>query len=249
MMRPKTVEIKATLVGEQVDRAVDMFELEDEKDWRIVFCEDVTNGVAPSTPLLDLGVVLRVRGKSDSKGDSTVKLRPCRWSQLSEDFFANTKTDESELKIEADWAGTRRSLAASLTIDWKDDRLAAVRAGTLPVADLFNDEQREFLRTCAPGAVNLDALTALAEIRATRWKEFSAEVGDTLLSCRAERWVLDGAFDFMELSIASDVAQAGADQAALHHFLAGHELSVELSQDNKTQRVVSHLVAQAVSGA
>ena len=74
--------------------------------------------MAPSTPVLDVGVVLRVRGKSGPKGDSTVKLRPCRWSQLSEDFFANTETDESELKIEADWAGDQ-----AITRRVADDRL------------------------------------------------------------------------------------------------------------------------------
>ena len=95
-----------------------------------------------------------------------------------------------------------------------------------------------------PGAVNLDALTALAEITATRWKEFSAEVGGSALSCRAERWVLDGVFDFMELSIVSDRGPSGADQAALHFLSLVTQLTVEQSQENKTQRVVSHLVAR-----
>ena len=104
-MRPESVEIKATLTGTDVDRAVAALPLADAKTWRIVFCEDVTGGVAPVTPLLEIGVILRVRGKSGSKGDSTVKLRPCRWSQLTADFFANAESDDSELKIEADWAG------------------------------------------------------------------------------------------------------------------------------------------------
>ncbi len=226
-MNPESVEIKATLVGADVGKAVDAFELDDAKAWRIVFCEDVTTGVTPQTPLLNSGVVLRVRGKSGTKGDSTVKLRPCRWSQLSESFFTNRETNESELKIEADWAGTKRTLAASLTADWEDDRLAAVRSGHLSPADLFTNEQRKFLEQCSPGPVNLDAVTALAEITATRWKEFPAEVGGSALSCRAERWLFDGVFDFLELSIVSDLERAEQDQAALHFLLTGHSLTVE----------------------
>jgi hypothetical protein len=186
-MRPESVEIKATLTGTDVDRAVAALPLAEGKTWRIVFCEDVTAGVAPLAPLLEIGVILRVRGKSGSKGDSTVKLRPCRWSQLTAEFFANAESDESELK--------------------------------------------------------LDALTALADIDATRWKEFPIEVGTSELNCRAERWVIGGAFDFLEVSIVSDVVRSGQDQAALHYFLACHSLAVELNQDNKTQRVLNHLVA------
>lgn len=244
-MKPESIEIKATVVGADVAKAVSALELSDGKQWRITFCEDVTRGVTPSTPVLDVGVVLRVRAKSGTKGDSTVKLRPCRWSQLSEDFFANRETDEGELKIEADWAGARRTLAASLTADWDDDRLAAVRSGDLPPASLFTAEQQRFLETCSPSPVNLGAVTVLADIAATRWKEFSAEVGGSELSCRAERWVIDGAFDFLEVSIASDLERAEQDQAALHYFLAGRSLTVEQNQDNKTQRVLNYLVARS----
>ncbi len=248
-MNPESIEIKATVAGVDVDQAVSVLGLSEGKDWRIAFCEDVTFGVAPSTPVLDVGVILRVRGKSGPKGDSTVKLRPCRWSQLSGDFFANSETDESELKIEADWAGVKRTLAASLTADWDDDRLARVRSGELPAASLFTGEQARFLEQCSPGHVNLDAVTALADITAMRWKEFPAKVEGLELSCRAERWSLDGAFDFLELSIVSDLERAEQDQAALHYFLADHSLTVEQSQENKTQRVLTHLVARAGGAA
>jgi hypothetical protein len=76
-MRPESVEIKVTLAGTNVGEAVAALGLPEGRRWRIVFCEDVTTGVAPLTPLLDIGVVLRARKKSGTKGDSTVKLRPC----------------------------------------------------------------------------------------------------------------------------------------------------------------------------
>ena len=248
-MRPKSVEIKVTVAGGNVGEAVAALGLPEGQGWRILFCEDVTAGVASSTPLLDIGVVLRARKKSGTKGDSTVKLRPCRWSQLSGNFFANRDNDSAELKIEADWAGPKRTLAASLTTDWDDDRVVAVQSGNLPPADLFDQEQRRFLEQCSNGLVNLDALTALADITATRWKEFPAKVAGPDLSVRAERWVIAGAIDFLELSIVSDLVRAERDQAALQYFLADRSLIVEQNQENKTQRVLSYLVARAVSTA
>jgi hypothetical protein len=90
---------------------------------------------------------------------------------------------------------------------------------------------------------------ALADITATRWKEFPVKVDDLNLSLRAERWVIEGAMDFLELSIVSDLDRAERDQAALHHFLARHSLRTEQSQENKTQRVLSYLAAQAINTA
>jgi hypothetical protein len=162
-MRPESVEIKVTLAGSNVGEAIAALGLPEGQAWRILFCEDVTTGVAPLTPLLDIGVVLRARMKSGSKGDSTVKLRPCRWSQLSEDFFANRETDVNELKIEADWAGPKRTLAASLTTEWDDDRVAAVRSGRLPPAGLFDQAQRRFLKQCSNGLVGGGSCQALAK--------------------------------------------------------------------------------------
>lgn len=226
-MRPQSVEIKVTLAGTNVGEAVAALGLSQGLGWRIVFCQDVTTGVAPLTPLLDIGVLLRARRKSGTTGDSTVKLRPCRWSQLSDDFSFSRETDVNELKIEADWAGPRRTLDVSLTAEWDDDRVVAVQSGRLPPGGLFDQEQRRFLRQCSNGLVNLDVLTALADITATRWKEFPAKVDGLDLNVRAERWVIDGAIDLLELSIVSDLVGAERDQAALQHFLARHSLTVE----------------------
>jgi hypothetical protein len=248
-MHPESVEIKVTLSGSSVAAAVTALELPEGQNWSILFCEDITTGVAPSTPLLDIGVVLRTRKKSGTQGDSTVKLRPCRWSQLSEDFFTNRKDSVTELKIEADWAGPKRTLAASLTREWNDDRVDAVRSGRLAAADLFEKEQRRFLQECSSSPVNLDALAALPDIAATRWKAFTAKLNGRELSVRAERWMIDRTIDFLELSIVSDLDRAERDQAGLHHFLAKQGLHAEQNQENKTQRVLSYLAAQTASAA
>ena len=159
-VRPKTVEIKVTVAGDHVEEAVSTLALTDGDRWTIMFCEDVTPGAA-STPLLDLGVILRARRKSETKGDSTVKLRPCRWSQLDKQYFANVDDDVTELKIEADWTESGRQLAASMTAKWSDRRIAKVQAGGEPPAALFNDRQQDFLTLCGRGRVNLSALARI----------------------------------------------------------------------------------------
>jgi hypothetical protein len=245
-MKPESVEVKVTIAS-QVDDAVSALQLGSGTRWNVLFCEDVTAGVTPSTPLLDLGVILRARRKSAAKGDSTVKLRPCRWSQLDPDFAENAETDDGDLKIEADWAGPRRGLAASLTVDWDDDRLDRVRDGDLPAAALFSKRQERFLDRCAPGRVNLAAVTALRAFEAIRWDAFTVHVGPVHLEIRAERWTLSPDRDFLELSIAGDVDWAAEAQAALETFVTGRSLAIDQSSENKTQRVLDFLVAETAT--
>ena len=201
-MRPESVEIKVTVAGDYVEGAISTLALTGGAGWSILFCEDVTAGAA-GTPLLDLGVILRARRKSDSKGDSTVKLRPCRWSQLDGQYFVNADDGVTELKVEPDWAGSGRQLAASMTAKWSDGRMSKVQAGDEPPASLFSDRQREFLALCSGGRINLSALTALTAFTATRWKEFPppqtgstsasalsagrSRVAKTSWSCRSSR--------------------------------------------------------------
>jgi hypothetical protein len=243
-VRPQSVEIKVTVAGDEVGKAISALGLTGGRRWSILFCEDVTAGAA-STPLLDLGVILRARTKSETKGDSTVKLRPCRWSQLDPEHFANSDDGTTELKIEADWAGSARRLTASMTADWSGHRWTEVQAGDEPPAELFNQQQRQFLERCGSGRVNLAALTALPAFAAVRWDAFPATVDGVDLSVRAERWTVDGAGDYLELSILSTVEQGAVDQAALQRFVAGNGLTAEASERNKTERVLDALVARA----
>src|SRR4030095_15248975 len=104
-------------------------------------------------------------------------------------------------------------LAASLTVDWDDDRLDRVSDGDLPPAALFSKRQERFLDRCAPGRVNLAAVTALRAFEAIRWDAFTVHVGPVTLEIRAERWTLSPDRDFLELSIAGDVDWAAEAQA------------------------------------
>lgn len=241
-VRPESVEIKITLAGGQIEEAVALLGLTGGEAWTVVFCEDVTDAAA-STALLDIGVVLRVRGKTATTGDSTIKLRPSRWSQLDPEYFGNRETGDLELKIEADWAGEKRSLATAMTVQWTDARLSAAQADARLVAELFSKEQLDFLAKCGQGRVNLGAVSMLPPIAATRYAKFTV---DGLASgVRAERWQVDAGLDFLELSIVDKPKKAVAAQAALTAFVNHQHLPIDDSQLSKTQRVLDHLIAKS----
>jgi hypothetical protein len=246
-MYPESVEIKVNVADGQVAQTMDTLGLADGRNWRIHFCEDVTAGVTPGTPLLEVGVVLRARSKGHNKGDSTVKLRPCRWSQLDDDHFQNQDRDNSEFKVEADWGAHSHSLAASLTAQWEDNLLGAVLSGAAHPADLFSPRQRKFLENCAREQVNLAAITVLPGIEATRWDPIEVTVDTNTLSIRVERWTVPGLFDYLELSIISTVPAAEADQQMLGKYLTTRSITPDTATGNKTERVLRALVNRAAT--
>lgn len=238
-MRLDSVEIKVTLPSAQAGPAVEAFGLgAGGRRWEVSFCEDVARGTAPATPLLDTGVVLRARHKGGAKADTTIKLRPGRRSQLTPYWLEQHETDDWELKVEADWSGDRRVLAAALTADRPGDRIADVRAGRLPLSQLFHDGQQRFLADGSPIRINLDVLTLLPPVTAVRWPEFEV---DPKLSVRAERWTVDD-LDFLELSIVADPDEAADRQAALHQYVTAHGFQPDPTAETKTRSVVGHLV-------
>jgi hypothetical protein len=245
-MRFDGVEVKVTLAGNRTDLAVQRLGLPpDRPRWRIHFFEDVTAGGSAVPPLLTAGVVLRARDKAGGTDDVTVKLRPCRRSQLTDRWLAaeEGKTedgDEWEVKVEADWSGHRRVLAASHTTDRPEGTVGGERPSA---ADLLVPEQREFLRDCSPIAINLETLTLLPPVTATRWR--SVDAAPAGLDLRAERWTI-GDLDFLELSLACDLDEARSRQDALTGFVRSLDLPVDPDQQSKTRQVIEHLVARAV---
>ncbi|WP_063780922.1 hypothetical protein [Nonomuraea sp. SBT364] len=243
-MRPNTVEIKLTVDGPRVPAAMRALALEpdDGQDLKIYFCEDTADGLAPGTPLLDAGVVLRVRDTGDRRSDSTIKLRPCRRSQLNDYWLGATDGDGWEFKLEADWAGPRKVLAASCTARRSPERIEAVHAGNRSIKGLFTDKQERFLRTCAGLHVNLRTLRLLPPVAATRWGPLELDASGTKLTALAERWVVDDALDFLELSLRVSPESASAAQASLAELVRGHGVESDPGQESKTRRVLRHLV-------
>ena len=242
-MRLDGMEIKVSFADKQTLKAVKKLELPDPPAaWQIYFCEDVSPG-ASVTPLLDIDVIIRARVRPDDRDDVTVKLRPCRSSQFTDRWL-----DSTSLKIEADWAGGRRVLAASYTEVTEKSVIPAVVARQRPFTDLFSRPQLEFLADCGLSRINLDTLTVLPSITAVRWGK-KVTVGPDDLGLRAERWTLDD-LDFLELSAVVETEKGAAKavedaldkQNAILDYLNSLGLGVAEDQESKTSRVMAHLV-------
>jgi hypothetical protein len=247
-MRFDGIEIKVTLGRDQTESAVQKLNLPSGRPrWQIYFCEDVAAGISPGTPLLDGGVILRARDKPGGKDDATVKLRPCRRSQLTDRWLAATEgeTDDGdkwEFKLEADWSGDRRVLTASHTTGRPEGVVTGVGRKRGSVEDLFVAEQLAFLRDCAGVAINLGTLTILPPVTATRWK--SVEKAPPELEVRAERWTV-GDLDFLELSVVANLDGAWTKQEALTGFVHSLDLVADPDQESKTRQVLEYLVKRA----
>jgi hypothetical protein len=245
-MRLDGIEIKVTVAGDQTPAALAALGLaSDRPTWRIYFCEDFTEELAAATPLLDADVILRARDRPGAKDDTTVKLRPCRRSQLPDRWLAAEKGDDWELKVEADWAGRRQVLAASLTADRREGLVAAAAREPASVEKLFMDEQLAFLRDCASIAVNLRALTVLPPVTATRWGSVAGTPPG--LDVRAEWWVV-GDLDFLELSAVAGLRKATATQERLGVFVRSLGIVAPEEQETKTRQVLQRLVEQVLEG-
>jgi hypothetical protein len=234
------VEIKVTVGDDQVHRALAALRLDPDapdRHRRIGFVEDLGPG-GGALPLLDAGVILRVRENKGDDDDSTVKLRPVDRVQLRGGW-----RDSPDLRIEADWAGSRHVLAASFEVHRREGRIASVWAGEEEVDRLFDRDQERFLAECATVPVGLDALTLLAPISAARWDKVT--VRGVEARAVAERWLV-GDLDFLELSLrADDEASAAALQADLERAVAALGIDVPAEQETKTRRVLAYLARRA----
>ncbi|MFF0990700.1 hypothetical protein [Kocuria nitroreducens] len=262
------VEIKITVGGDptesppgSVDEAVQALELPDGRARRIWFLEDLTPGLTQHLPMLETGQIFRVRLDEKKNGsreaDATVKLRPARRTQLPHPWdrahsageAPKDGTDGYEYRIEEDWAGTRRFLAASLKVDIDPVRLTPEdapedsRQSALPPREVFGEHHQRFLAACADRRVVLAALTPLGPIEGTRWKDVKVGKFTTMV----ERWTVEG-LDFLELSIQLEAGSKGDPLERLIAFstaVAARGLNPFSRQETKTRRVLEHLAHRA----
>jgi hypothetical protein len=231
------VELKVNFDG-GIERALDRLGLTaDEGEARLVaFVEDVSVGAG--LPLLHAGVVLRARQEGSKPVKSTVKLRPCRLSQLPPDWLARARQgDEEDRRVEQDWSGDRRVLAASHDAKRKGVDLDEVLEGG-PAGALFDVRQVAFLREATGLAVDLDELAVLGPILATKWSEVKPL---ERLDAEAERWRLDD-LDFLEISLRREPGTASSARAELEAELRRLGLEPASEQRPKTEAVLEHLL-------
>jgi hypothetical protein len=233
------IEIKATVGAEQVQVARHALALSggDGRRRRIYFCEDVAGAHGPAAlPLLDNGIILRLRQNKGSKDDSTVKLRPFDQARLTPRWRHARTRDGWEFKVEGDWVGDRHVVAASLVAD--QDQVQEVGRGQAPPRRAFSAEQEQFLSDCARVRVDLDGLRVLGPVDAVRWKDVRLGGFEAV----AEQWDVDrGALRFLELSILVDPAQAVEAQRSFTDLIAAKGLESDTRQETKTRMVLEHL--------
>ena len=207
------------------------------------FCDDLTTGT--DLPLLAAGVVVRLRVPHGAhggpgRGDSVVKLRPCRRSQLAARWLESGAgvDDDVELRLEEDWAGERRVLAASAQARLPHAVPPLTHRGPLP-GEVLVKTQVAYLDDCAPLRVNPDQLCTLGPIRADRWTSMTSP-DLSALGVRAERWrVAD--LDFLELSVKVAPEHAEVAQARLDDAVSALGIAPEKDQETKTRRVLDAL--------
>jgi hypothetical protein len=243
-MRLDAVEIKVTVAAPQIHQARAAFRLADEhgRHRRVFFCEDLSDRGAGWLPLLDSGVILRLRENKWGDDDSTVKLRPCRRSRLGPDWLDLRDHDGEQFHVEADWSGERKILAAALVANRGKQQIAGLLAGRRPLRKLFTDRQKRFMRECADVAVDLDALSVLGPIDTTRWPP--RRIGG--FDIAAERWNLVAGggrnLDLVELSLRVEPAGAEIAQIGFEALIRQHGLDPDATQETKT-RIAIELLA------
>lgn len=236
-MAQQPIEIKVNVAG-AVEAAIESLSLDEGAAREICFAEDLTPGLSSPFPLFAAGVVLRLRREADGSGDSTVKLRPCRRSQLTSEWSEPAGEDDKwEYRIEGDWAGSRHVLAASFVNELGAADLAA---GLKDPVRAFASQQLALIEACAAIRINIAALTVLGTISATRWTKI--KVG-SVRKVNAERWQV-GSLDFLELSRRVDQDEAATAQAELVGAALKAGLTIDSSAASKTEQVLEVLVSR-----
>lgn len=238
-MRLDGIEIKVTIAAEHVQAARQALALTDDDKRRrrkIYFCEGAAGADGSAAlPLLDQGVILRLREIKDDKDDSTVKLRPFDQTRLTPRWLKAKTQDSWEFKVEGDWVGDRHVIAASLVAD--QNQVKEVARGETPPGRVFSAGQEQFLRDCASVRVTLNELRVLGPVDAIRWKK--VRLGN--FEAAVEQWDVDDALRFLELSIVAGPDQAVEEQRRFEQLIAAKGIVLDQRQETKTRMVLEHL--------
>ncbi|MFH8408839.1 CD225/dispanin family protein [Streptomyces sp. NPDC018019] len=114
--RLDAVGIKVTFSDARAEVAAKALAPGDGGVWcQVFFCEGPRRHRPGELPLLEAGVILRLRSRQGRAGDSTVRLRPCRRARVAGHWLDFRRSGDDELRLESDWSGEGRVLSASLT--------------------------------------------------------------------------------------------------------------------------------------
>ncbi|KOG65636.1 hypothetical protein ADK76_05480 [Streptomyces griseoflavus] len=239
--RLDSVEIKVTFSDARAEVAAKALAPDDGGVWcQVFFCEGPRRRPG-ELPLLEAGLILRLRARQDKEGDSTVKLRPCRRARVPRHWLDFHRRGDDELRLETDWSGERQVLAASLTRTRDRHDIDAVTDGRRPLHTAFSHAQEDFLADCADLPVDFRELTVYGPVRAERWRG----VRHRRHELTVERWSLTPhggpPLDWLEVSERVEPEGAEVVRASLLALLRHLDLQPDLAQQTKTRRVLEAL--------
>ncbi|WP_164200559.1 SixA phosphatase family protein [[Micrococcus luteus] ATCC 49442] len=235
------MEIKVTVMADGIPPAAKAFELDRAEKQRrtIYFYEDLAGPDGPAgLPLLNHGIILRLRRNKGRRDDVTAKLRPCKEPQLTQRWINARKDEEWNFRVEGDWAGPRHVVAASLEAKIEDGVFDAVVAEGHGVP--LVSAQRTFLEDCARVPVALSRLSPLGPIDGTKW-----ELSRNGQKIFAEQWVVGDGLRFLELSTRVEPEEAPAAQQAFEDLFREYDINLDPLQETKTRMVLEYFAARA----
>lgn len=242
--RPAAIKIKATISADEVNTALAAYRLSRSRarSHKIYFCEQPSQ--LGLLPLLDYGVILRVRQYPAGSGDVTVKLKPCRPGQLSGQWRAFRHSAHHELRINGEWTHDRRVVAASLAHSVPGDRLRRIiDSRHRDLSHLFSARQRRYLAECAATYVDLDDLYLLGPVEVRQWR-----LREPRYDITAERWTvltpgdLPG-LDLLELSVTAEPEDAALVQPAFLASIRRRGLDPYAFQQARIRYALQYLAA------
>ncbi|MFC9434975.1 hypothetical protein [Nocardia sp. NPDC057030] len=242
------IEIKVNLAGDVADALTRLrCSGHPATERRIWFAESRRDRSGRASALLSSRIVIRLR--SGARDDLTVKLRPCRRSQLAGRWAAPFTDEALEYRIESDWCGERRVLSASAVGERPPGSLRDAALLGTDVTAALDSAQRQFLVSCTPPGVAVDHLSALGPIASTKWT--GVRLGD--LEVDVERWCI-AELELLELSLrvtarppeslADTESRAAAEQLRFEAMVRRHGLAVAAGE-TKTERVLAALMARS----
>lgn len=161
---------------------------------RSIWFAEAHPGIGGSTtPLLSSRLIIRIR--SGDQDDISVKLRPCTTAELPDRWSREFVDGDARYRIEADWGGRHRVLAASVVSGRPAGSMAAQITGTDPVS-LLDATQRQFVVACTACGVPIDHLVTIGPITSTAWPDIDLDGAPVTV----ERWTVAD-LDMLEVTM------------------------------------------------
>ena len=228
----EAIEIKATIPPKQVAAALAHYKLTRSNDEeRFIYFFDT-----PQLELLAAGIVARARRVVGDEHDSTIKFRPVDPEKVGKRW-----RKYRDFKIEADASESGLVKSASFSMPAAKGLIKRVAGGKRPIADLYGDEQKAFLKTMTRRDIDFAGLAVLGPLLAHRW-QFTDPGCPWPIT--AELWRRGDGERLMEVSIRAPVLQTAVAVGGFMAFLAEMGVERDKRPQTKTRWALAYYVAK-----